>query len=127
MKITKILSFITFTFPIVATALDSTRLIASNAIPVQRNVTISSNDCTKTKEVVYSVSMVTNTSAYPACPPNTVVHKVNLRNEQFLTDVVTYVSLDCCKQKTGWQQNGSKVAMAISSAKNPWKNVPGAG
>ena len=81
-------------------AADSTSIKRINVTPAKHEVVL--KDCVTTGEHKYVVSAFYMTSAYPSCPENLVLFKVNLRTEHAWANVNTYVSLVCCKSDVVW-------------------------
>lgn len=91
-------------------AADSTSINTSirraKILPMKQKVIRDDEKCTTTKEEPYSVTMTNYQSAYPACPANTVVKKINFRTDtsRLGFEVTTWVSAECCEHRQDWQQ-----------------------
>jgi hypothetical protein len=74
---------------------------------MKSNVVLGNNkpDCFTTKEEPYSVTMTYHQGAYPSCPPNMVIRRMNFRTDTHSLgfEVTTYVSAICCKHQIEWQ------------------------
>ena len=86
-----------------STSISSTSIRQDNIKPMKSDVVLS-EECIKTPEVAYSVSMITSGGAQVTCDPNMVMKKTIYRTDQFFTDVTTYVSAICCKHQLVWKQ-----------------------
>jgi hypothetical protein len=93
--------FFSLVLPGISSATSSTDIQVAHIQPAQHDVKLT--NCFTTKEQRYNVTMVDTKSAYPDCPPDMVIDKVNLRTEGVVT-IDTYVSLVCCKQDVGWKK-----------------------
>lgn len=84
---------------------DSTEVKVPTINPAQPQ--IATSDCFTTPEKEYTPSMLQSSAAYPACPADMVVSKINIRTEPGgfpkFTDIYHYVSVNCCKQKVTYQ------------------------
>lgn len=93
-----------------AVASDSTQVGRPTVAPMEHKVVVADETkCVKTAEEEYNVNFIYYSSAYPSCPPNMVLRRINLESKRSGLDVTTYVTAICCPHELQWQETSKEA------------------